>query len=126
PALVVVVLVAVVHGDPGEVGQDVEVPERAQVAPAQAEQAVELGDRGQDVALGPGRAGAQGRLFEPHDIRQGDQRLDQVDDLVESVRDAVEHAVHEPGRRTGPAGEIGDQLDTPRDRDVLVDQQVHH
>ena len=34
--------------------------------------------------------------------------------------------MHESGRGAGPAGEIGDQLDTPRDRDVLVDQQVHH
>jgi hypothetical protein len=35
-----------------------------------------------------------------------------------------QQAVAEPGRRSGPAGQIGDQLDAPRDRHVLIDQQI--
>ena len=125
PLGVVVVLVAVVHGDAGEAGQDREVPERVQVPPAQVEHAVVIGGGRQDVAFAPGRAGAQGRLVEPDDIRRRDQRLDQRDGATDRGRAPGEHAVTEPGRGAGPAGEIGDQLGAPGDRDVLVDQQVH-
>jgi hypothetical protein len=55
PVRVEVVLVAVVHRDPGAAGQDPEPAERRQVAPAEVEQAVLVGDRRQNVAFLAGR-----------------------------------------------------------------------
>jgi hypothetical protein len=78
-----------------------------------------------DVAFGAGRVGAQGGLVEPHHMRQGDQRPDQVGGLTDRGRGAGEDAAAEPCRGAGPAGEVSDQLDTTSDRDTLIDQQVH-
>lgn len=58
---------------------------QSQVTFAEVGHAVELGDRGQVVTFGAGRAGAQGGLVEPRHMRQGDQRPDQVDGLAAPV-----------------------------------------
>lgn len=75
PGRVVVVLVAVMNGDPGEGGQDPELSERGQVPTTQVQGGVVLGGGRQDVAFVPGRTDAQGRLVEPDHICQSDQRL---------------------------------------------------
>src|SRR5947209_9014327 len=75
PGWVVVVLVAVMHRDPGEAGQDPELSERGQVPPTQVKGGVVLGRGRQDIALVPGRAYPQGRLSEPTHRRRRYQPL---------------------------------------------------
>lgn len=69
--------------------------------------------------------GNQCGLVEADDVSQRDQRCDRGDDLGDRGRASGQHAVHQPVRGPGPAGQIGDQLHAPLHRNMLIDQQIH-
>jgi len=79
-----------------------------------------------DVFLLPGRAAPDRGLVEPGHRRQPDRGLDELDHLGQRGRAPGQHAVHEPCRRAGPAGQVRDQLHAPLHRHMLVDDDVNH
>jgi hypothetical protein len=77
-----------------------------------------------DVQPPTGAVDADRGLIDVHDVRQHDQRLDQLLDLDERGGRLGQRGGDPAGGRPG-AGQVGDQLRGPSDRDVLEHQQVY-